>query len=563
MGALAKSLQHGLEGMESITSFAENYDHDPEAGVWLGKNRGSFNYSDGDRTETVLGEALSAVQDRSVLSDELKPLQTNWPARYYFSGTRSNLLRPLAKKLLAGARVLELGCGLGAITRYLGETAAEVVAVEGSKRRGSIAALRCADLDNVEVLIDEISSLPDELGKFDVVTLIGVLEYACRFGGPGAELEILKKARSFLAPDGFLILAIENKLGLKYLGGVPEDHVPLPWLGITNGYAESGVKTWSRKELLKLLQKAGFQKIEQFIPLPDYKLPGTIITPEGLTCDAEELDLGPILNNCRRLYENAPMFNIGEAWQSVYKGGLLPDLADSLCFVATADKARPSPFETGELVCHYGDLTLLPRKFAKEVIINRKAGQIEVARKNMAPEAASEAGNVRQVVENEPYYSGELLFSKIRRLTMRPDWTLDQLFEALEPWTRILVEDADESGKCAGKLLDYVPFNIVLQDGRAIAFDQEWIAKERLLLTHLLFRGLYHTLLRMMPLRRSSQHNAVLFSDIFNALIAKLGISPDIPASLPYLRWQEAKLMRALSGFSKFRSPEDFKINYM
>lgn len=123
--------------------------------------------------------------------------------------------------------------------------------------------------------------------------------------------------------------------------------------------------------MIRLLEKAGFHKIEQFIPLPDYKLPGTIITPEGLECDTRELDLGPILNNSRRLYEHAPMFNIGEAWQSVYKGGLLPDLADSLCFVATMDEARPSPFETGNLVCHYGYLTHMARKFAKQVIINK------------------------------------------------------------------------------------------------------------------------------------------------------------------------------------------------
>lgn len=549
--------------MDSSSGFAKNYERDPEARVWIRNNGANFNYSDGERTETVLGEVLSAVKDRSVLSDELKPLQTNWPARYYFSATRSNLLRPLSKKLLSGARVLELGCGLGAITRYLGETAAEVIAVEGSKRRGGIAALRCADLENVQVLIDEISALPEQLGKFDVVTLIGVLEYSCRFGGPGAELEILKKARSFLKPDGFLILAIENKLGLKYIGGVPEDHIPLPWVGLTNGYADNGVKTWSRLELIRLLEKAGFHKIEQFIPLPDYKLPGTIITPEGLECDTRELDLGPILNNSRRLYEHAPMFNIGEAWQSVYKGGLLPDLADSLCFVATMDEARPSPFEAGNLVCHYGDLTHVPRKFAKQVIINRGDGSIEVIREKLAPEDESASAPIQQKVENEPYYKGEFLFSKIRRLTMRPDWTLEELFDVLEPWTKPLLEDVDDSGKCDGKLLDFMPFNIILQDGKPVAFDQEWISKDRLLITHLLFRGLYHTLVRMMPLRRSSRHNLASFSDIFNALIARLDLSPKVPASLPYLRWQEAKLMRSVHGFAKFQSPDDFKIIYM
>ncbi len=65
-------------------------------------------------------------------------------------------------------------------------------------------------------------SNPFKKETFDVVTLIGVLEYARVYGGPGGEVKLLQQARSYLKPDGLLVLAMENQLGLKYFAGIPE-----------------------------------------------------------------------------------------------------------------------------------------------------------------------------------------------------------------------------------------------------------------------------------------------------------------------------------------------------
>lgn len=539
------------------------YDFDNNVKVWRNKDAKTFNYSDGDSVETALAEKLAKVRDRSVHSDELKSILSDWPTTYYFSANRSNLLRSLDKKLLNDARVLELGCGMGAITRYLGETAREVVAVEGSVRRGSIAAMRCEDLSNVHVIIDEIKALPNSLGTFDVVTLIGVLEYACCFGGPGAELEVLKKARSFLKPDGFLVLAIENKLGLKYLGGVPEDHLQRSFAGFTNGYRPDGVQTWSRLELETLLHEAGFNRIEQFIALPDYKLPTTIITPEALECRREDLDLAPILNNTKRLYEPLPMFNAAEAWESVYKGGLLRDLADSLCFVATPAREAQSPFMEGELANHYGNLDHLSHKFSKNVKIRREGGEIKVARERLLPASAPEIAKVYQKLEDEPYLKGEFLLSRIRKVAMRPDWTVEEFFEAFEPWVKALKKRADSDWMCDGALLDFMPFNLFLIDGEVAPFDLEWISREKLPLTYLLFRGFIYTLFRIFPLRKSKCHTMRTLSDLFKEFIRRQNLPPELPQSYDYLWWQELKLMRELKNNPQGRTSREVPIIYM
>src|ERR1700733_9565783 len=88
----------------------------------------AFAYSDGLEVEDRLLTIVSQAADRGTFSSDLAAAITDWPSEYHLSRFRHCLLRPLNIK--AGARVLELGCGCGAITRYLGELGAKVTAVE-------------------------------------------------------------------------------------------------------------------------------------------------------------------------------------------------------------------------------------------------------------------------------------------------------------------------------------------------------------------------------------------------------------------------------------------------
>lgn len=541
------------------------YDFDSQNCVWLRRGGKAFRYSDGDNVEEGIGRILSTVADKSVMSLELRVAQKDWPTTYYFSPNRANLLKPLEKTLISGARVLELGCGMGAVTRYLGETAAEVVAVEGSIRRGANAALRCQDLANVSILVDDINNLPESLGKFDVVTLIGVLEYASRYGGENAEQELLEKARSFLKDDGYLVLAIENKLGLKYLGGVPEDHLGRSFIGVTNGYGPRNVRTFSRKELVAMLEEAGFKNPLQFLSLPDYKLPITVVTPHGLQNAATgKLALGPILGNATRTFEALPMFNSGAAWQSVADAGLEQDLADSLCFVAAKNAGVKDPFPDSGLVFHYGDRTRLPQKYVKTVEIRAGESGLYVRRKNDSNPPASALDPFYQILTDEPYYEGESLFAKIRSVAMRKDWTLEEFFAAFEPWAKVLAEDADHDWNCDGKLLDFTPFNIIVDKAGVLhPFDLEWASRKRVPLAWLLYRGFRHTVRRMMPIRHSSRHNVPTFSALFSEYLKTRNIPASIPSNYDYLWWQESKFMKFIYQNPRSTMPKDFDLMYM
>jgi hypothetical protein len=92
-----------------------------------------FNYSDGDSHEKYLRDVLQGASDPGSNSYELEGYIRDWVTEYHLSRKRSQLLRGFAFR--RSAKVLEVGCGCGAITRYLGETFDDVVAVEGSLER--------------------------------------------------------------------------------------------------------------------------------------------------------------------------------------------------------------------------------------------------------------------------------------------------------------------------------------------------------------------------------------------------------------------------------------------
>lgn len=501
----------------TLSILSEHYTFDSLKNIYYRFGYQGIPYSDGDVAEARMLDILQSVDDVSVMSDELLQHQTDWPTTYHLSSKRANLLRPL-DDALRDKKVLELGCGCGAVTRYLGETAKEVIAVEGSFRRAEITALRCKGLPDVFVVVDKIQDLQLEPHSFDVVTLIGVLEYSRVFGGFNAEAEILKQARGYLRSGGVLILAIENQLGLKYFAGVPEDHQGVPWWGINDAYTNNSVATFSRNELEQLLKQASFRHIEQCIPMPDYKLPTTVILPIGINAPQCDFNRSMIMPRLQRPFEANPLFSLHQAWRVVNRAGLQRDLADSLFFVACCEKPAKSIFCPNVLACHYGDVRF--RKFAKETLFCMTDNGVIVKRrplsskKNINEEeysdflqslvtviapSVSQAGTPKSIMEegNEPYSPEETLYSRICALVARKGWSEDELAQCIAPWVKWLRDNCNENGLLPAWFVDATPFNVSVNcGGDVFYFDAEWIKRdENLTLDSVALRGLFYALL--------------------------------------------------------------------
>lgn len=239
----------------------------------------SFEYQDGSEKK------LFQIFENPNFCEDLtwNKYSKDWSFFYHLSPERKNLLRWLDfdKK---GLKILELGAGCGAITSYFTslKSEPEIVAVEGSISRAELIKVRCKNYEKLKVVTSNIYDYND-VDKYDYVTLIGVLEYSGRYvDGDSPFLDIIRKASKFLKDDGVLIIAIENKLGHKYLAGYNEDHYGIPFEGVSDYPNYNGIKTFDKNELKDMISKVGLVHQQWYYPYPDYKLPKVILNDQAI-----------------------------------------------------------------------------------------------------------------------------------------------------------------------------------------------------------------------------------------------------------------------------------------
>jgi len=203
---------------------------------------------------------LKDVEDISSLSPELMEraiLEKFW---YHVTPFRSALIRAL--ELPSGSRILEVGCGAGNLTRYLGERGFQVVALETNEALVECARARCRDLANVEIVHGFVESVVSE-DKFDFVVCVDPLIVTSEYFNPGVQLFAL--CRNLLKATGSFILAVENPLFAPGGGHVEEspDHIR------GKGAPLEGIR--------QSLSSAGFTGCESFMTYPHHAAPQLLV----------------------------------------------------------------------------------------------------------------------------------------------------------------------------------------------------------------------------------------------------------------------------------------------
>lgn len=103
---------------------------------------------------------------------------------------------------LRGATALDVGCGTGRITRYLGRRGARAVGIDFSAGAIDIARAQSAD-DNIDYRLHSVFELDDER-RYDVITSFGSLTVACR--DRDDLVDALSRIRSAIKDGGTLAL---------------------------------------------------------------------------------------------------------------------------------------------------------------------------------------------------------------------------------------------------------------------------------------------------------------------------------------------------------------------
>jgi SAM-dependent methyltransferase len=448
-----------------------------------------FSYNDGNETEEYILSVIRETLDLGTGSVELVSKIKDWPTLYHLSPQRADLLRPFSG-YLKGKSVLEIGSGCGAITRFLGETAAEVVALEGSRRRAHITSERCRDLTNVISVNDNFDYFSWDK-QFDVVTLIGVLEYSNLFiKGTEPSACLLERARSFLKKDGVLIIAIENRLGSKYLAGAPEDHTGQAYYGIENRYSKETATTYGKEELSLLLKKTGYSEMEFLFPFPDYKLPTVILREKYLDTSAFNIT-NLLMSNADyfqgRTYEST--FSLPLALKQIVANKLVADLSNSF-LVITGNCLSPLIEDN---TIGYTFSSLRKRPYAKENrFVFEENGLISVKRTPLYPNVLPLPHPwLSQHIEQESYLQGNVYFNYFIEIVSRTGWTNNELIEWATPFYLLLKRFADDKEYISGRYVDAIPFNMLLHENSISIFDQEWNITESLPIHYIFCRGIY------------------------------------------------------------------------
>lgn len=228
------------------------------------------------------------------------------------------------------AKVLEVGSGCGAITGALARKAKSVTCVELSKRRSMINAYRHRKRDNITIHVGNFKDIEPDLPKdFDFIFLTGVFEYGQAYiGGAAAYQEFLSTLLGHLAKDGRIIIAIENRYGLKYFAGCQEDHLGKYFSGIEGYKAEDGVRTFGRNGLEEVFRSCGVREYHFYYPYPDYKFMMALYSDDYLPGRGELCDNLRNFDSDRML-----LFDEEKAFDGILDEGMFPLFSNSFLAV--------------------------------------------------------------------------------------------------------------------------------------------------------------------------------------------------------------------------------------
>ena len=283
-------------------------------------------YSEGEIEDRLLkvSEENDSSSFKKIVEDS-----DEWAYLYHLSDIRENIVSWLPIK--KSDKVLEVGAGMGAICGALCKLASEVTTVDLSLKRSTINANRHKDCGNLSMKIGNFTDIEPELpNDYDWIFLIGVFEYAISYIPTDHPFEdFLKILKKHLKHDGRIVIAIENRLGLKYFAGCKEDHTCGFFDGIEDYKKGGQVRTFSKAGLEKIFNEVDITDYNFYYPYPDYKLPNTIFSDERLP------KIGELKDNIRNFdQDRLLLFDETSAYDGLIKDGMFPVFSNSFMVVS-------------------------------------------------------------------------------------------------------------------------------------------------------------------------------------------------------------------------------------
>ncbi|MCM1262383.1 MAG: class I SAM-dependent methyltransferase [Butyrivibrio sp.] len=488
----------------------------------LSQYPGEDYYCDGEIEDELLNIArnYSEVEYLKIIEE-----RRSWPILYHLSPFRENIVEwlPIDKSM----KVLEIGAGCGAITGALSRKAKEVTCIELSKKRSMINAYRHMDCDNVTIHVGNFQDIESTLScDYDYICLIGVFEYGQAYidsENPYEDfLNIIARHRK---ADGHIVIAIENKLGLKYWAGCKEDHLGT-WFDSLEDYSKgSPARTFTKDGLVKIAESCGFSDISMYYPYPDYKFMTHLYSDERLPKSGE---LSANLRNFDR--DRMQLFDEKLVFDTLIKEGQFPLFSNSYMMVLGPQLSIKYAKYSNDRADAYKIKTLVTYNIKKQIEKHAlsKEAQQHIIQMEKAYERLSERFAGGKLLINrcglvEP--TGDMLTDTSMNTVMDTPVDLSKsdcdgvyaVFEYLEGRTleELLDEclaknDMDKFHMLFNEYLECISYNsemavtdydlvfsniLVAPDGKWHVIDYEWTFEKQVEVKEIAFRAVYCYLL--------------------------------------------------------------------
>ena len=459
-----------------------------ESSVLVLPGHQTFGYSDGAASEKYLEEVFRKAKDLRAGSSELEGYIKDWASEYHLTAKRAQLLSGF--RFDRTMKVLEVGCGCGAITRFLGETFDHVTSVEGSLHRARLARLRTRDLTGVTVVCAPFQELRFA-EKFDLIVCVGVFEYSAAFvEGPDPYDAVLRYFSELLAPDGVVLVAIENQFGLKYFASSREDHLGTMFEGIEGYRAHPGrVRTFGKVELQRILQRH-FPRVDFYHPYPDYKLPDCVLSEDFLSSGYA----GELVSQQRsRDYagDRPALWDEALAVLELARNRMLPFFSNSFLVLAGKGQMNRITFDQQAILFSSPHR----RRFRTRTrVIEEPKGRLAATKVPLEDPHGVDGGALRLVPTTSPWKDGHSLQTILYLASRDRKADLEAIFGPARGWVDFLRQNARERDGVQyldGEFVDCIWSNLYLGPSGWEFVDREWVWATEVPLGAVVIRAIY------------------------------------------------------------------------
>lgn len=408
------------------------------------------------------------------------------------------------------ASILEIGAGFGALTGILCQKCAQVTAIEYSLFRAETICERYPGMENLKVYAASMHDIPVK-ESFDYILLAGGLEtIADGSFDPIHYADYIKYLKRFLNPGGILLIAVENRYGLRYFCGAKEPYTHIPFSGIRKNMGNARGRSFSKRELEDILYRAKVEHWKFYYPLPDYKLPQLIYTdahlpdnnvterllsyyvdPQVLLASENELYDDIVANAVFPFFANSYFVEIGEnsRFCSVEYAALSTDRGRERAFVTSIHEdgkvyKRPVYNEGIGYAKKVAEQTWALEKQGIPLVTHSWDGRGIVMPKIEAPTLSN---YIKKVIRTNP----DELVQIIDQLWQLIRQSSPQVSAEKNALASTGSEDLSWGPILAKAYLELIPLNAFFKNGQFLFFDQEYI-RENYPAKYILFRALYY-----------------------------------------------------------------------